>query len=307
MVKVMLNLASSFRFYAKKIPGVKPLYYRLQSLLDDGSETLDIMRLRTAATKNPCTGLKLPVIVSLTSFPARINHAWIPIETMFQQDHPPSKVVLVLSEEEFPTKALPSRILQQRKRGLEIIWTKHNIRSYKKLLPTRMRYPDANIVTIDDDIFYEPWRLSQLMKAASDRPGAIIGHRGWEIVINNGQLTPYVKWPAAAQTTNTGRIFLTSGGGTLYPPNPLLLDLLLDIDLAQRLCPTGDDIWFWAVAFKAGIPMYCLGNNGLRNIRRLRGSPTLMKTNRFHVKNDEQLNAVINYFGLLERLNNSCY
>ena len=294
----MLNMASFFKIYAKKIPGVKPLYYSLKSLLDDERETLDIMRLRTAATKSLFTGLKLPVIVSLTSFPARIQHAWIPIETMFQQEHPPSKVVLVLSEEEFPTKALPSRILQQRKRGLEIIWTKHNIRSYKKLLPTRMRYPDSNIVTIDDDIFYEPWRLSQLIKTASDHPGSIIGHRGWEIKMSHGNLAPYIQWPCADKTTPIQRIFLTGSGGIYYPPHFLTLDLLTDIELALRLCPTGDDIWFWAVARKAGIPMHCLGNNGLRDIRRLRGSPTLSKSNRFQGKNDEQLYNVISYFGL---------
>ena len=294
----MLNRHSSFRLYIKKIPGVRPLYYKLHSLLDDGRETLDIMRLRTAATKNACTGLKIPVIVSLTSFPARIKHAWIPIETMFQQDCPPCKVVLVLSEEEFPTKAIPSRILQQKKRGLEIIWTKHNIRSYKKLLPTRMRYPDANIVTIDDDIFYEPWRLSQLIKAASDHPGTIIGHRGWEIKICHGNLAPYIQWPFADKTTHSQKIFLTGSGGIYYPPHFLTLDLLADIELALRLCPTGDDIWFWAVARKAGIPLHCLGNNGLRDIRRLRGSPSLTKSNRFQGKNDEQLDAVISYFGL---------
>src|SRR5690606_17959342 len=45
------------------------------------------------------------LIVSLTSFPPRIEDAWITIESIFQQTYRPWKIVLVLAESEFPNRA----------------------------------------------------------------------------------------------------------------------------------------------------------------------------------------------------------
>lgn len=238
------------------------------------------------------------LIVSLTSFPARINHAWIAIESIFQQDLRPSKVVLVLSDEEFPTRELPKRIQHQVERGLEILWTPRDTRGYKKLLPARERYPDATIVTVDDDILFEPWRLRQLVEAAKVRRGAIIGHRGWVVTKTHNGLAPYVSWPIAGPETPAELTFLTSGAGTLFPPHVLPMDELLNIDLLLELCPLADDIWFWAVARTAGVECYCLGNHGLRSVQRLKRTPALYHSNWGEAQNDVQLAAVIAHFGL---------
>ena len=283
--------------FLKQMP-LLPFFYRsVRSGFLKVREFVSVTKLRFRSRPfypDPTANL----IVSLTSFPARIDHAWIAIESIFQQDMRPSKVVLVLSDEEFPKRDLPESIQQQVRRGLEILWTPRNTRSFKKLLPTRERYPDATIVTVDDDILYESWRLRQLVEAAKAEPHAIIGHRGWVATRTPNGLAPYVSWPIAGPETPAGLTFLTGVGGILYPPHVLPLKELLNIDLAMELCPLADDIWFWAIARNAGVECYCLGNHGTQSVQRLKESPALCHSNWGEGQNDIQLKAVIAHFGL---------
>ncbi len=50
-------------------------------------------------------------------------------------------------------------------KGLTIDWCE-DIKSYKKLIPTLKKYPDAIIVTADDDLIYDNKWLEQLYNAA---------------------------------------------------------------------------------------------------------------------------------------------
>jgi len=261
------------------------------------SNTATVARLLAASFLSFKGASDSGVIVSLTSFPERIGHAWIPIEAMFRQTTPPEKVVLVLAEDEFPGKHLPRSIRRQVKRGLEILWTERNGRSYNKLLPVRRAYPDATIVTVDDDIIYGKALLSDLLAAATLDPQAIIGHRGRIMKYDGGCLAPYAKWPKADTRISSNSLFLTGVGGVLYPPHSLPEELLLDLDLAERLCPTADDIWFWAVARKAGARLLCLGSGQLRELGAQRGSKALRDVNCVDGKNDVQLRNVIDHFG----------
>lgn len=282
--------------HKRKILGSKILYEVVQFVYREIRESIAILKLILASRKPFEGNSETNIIISLTSFPARIKYAWIPIETMFLQDTSFWKVVLVLSEEEFPDRQLPYRIRQQQMRGLEILWTQQNYRSYKKLLPTREAYPDAVIVTIDDDIFYEPQMLSKLLAASQKYPDAIIGYRGWIVTSDKNGLRPYIEWPEATPDTPPNQVFLTNGAGTLFKPDLLPNELLLDWQLASQLCPTGDDIWFWAVAKKAGVPLYCLGNHHLHCVRRQKSTPALETINRLGGQNDMQLRSVCNYF-----------
>lgn len=277
---------------------IKFIKYKISLFIKYIKELINIILLRIKGRKPFINNNNSNIIVSLTSFPARINQAWISIETIFQQNYKPNKVVLVLSEIEFPNKKLPKKIQQQIHRGLEIIWTNDNIRSYKKLIPTIKRYPHATIITIDDDIFYEPWRLEDLVDFSKQYPGCIIGHRGWEISTTSEEgLRPYEDWKRADLYTNNDNVFLTSGAGTLIPPNVLDREILLDKKLAIKLCPNADDIWLWAVSRLSNVPTYCLGNHDLRNISTLSTTPNLKADNLYNGLNDIQIQNVIDYFG----------
>jgi hypothetical protein len=69
---------------------------------------------------------------------------------------------LVLADEKFPSRTLPRKLVQQQRRGLEILWVTRDSGSFDKLIPTRLAYPDAIIVTVDDDAMYARWLVSRL-------------------------------------------------------------------------------------------------------------------------------------------------
>lgn len=243
------------------------------------------------------------LVVSLTSFPARIDDVWITIESIFQQTYTPSKVVLVLAEPEFPGRRLPRSVERQIERGLEVLWVQDNTRSYKKLLPVREKYPDSTIVTFDDDIIYEPWRLERLVSKSAQYPGTVIGFRGREVSLSgNAAFRPYMEWELATESSPPDRTLLTGVGGILYPPGVMDHGMLMDIDAATTLAPTADDIWFWAVALQSDVPVRCLGYEDHVAIRLNDIENSLQKLNCEEGRNDRQLEAVVSTYNLWSKM-----
>lgn len=232
------------------------------------------------------------LIVSLTSYPARIDDVWITIESLFMQNYQPWKVVLVLAETEFPGKKLPTPLNDQINRGLEIIWTDKNTKSYKKLLPVREKYPDSFIITVDDDIIYESSRIEKLINGAKDNPRSVVGCRGKEIIFDGNDFNPYMTWPLAGPSTPTNKTMLTGIGGILYPPGLIGEEMLLDIDAAERFAPMADDIWFWASTICSDVPVKCLGYNKHLSIKFREMENSLTKVNCIEGGNDKQMEAI---------------
>lgn len=187
------------------------------------------------------------LIVSLTSFPARIETVNQTIESLLNQTLKADKVILWLASEQFPNKEadLPKQLLDLREKGLTIDWY-HDIRSYKKLIPTLKKYPDAVIVTADDDNIYSKQWLEKLYNSYSKHPECIHCHRTTKFYYNNmGFQTiaggyEYYKIPSYLNK-------LVGLGGVLYPPHCFYKDILNE-DLIKKLAPTNDDQWFWVMA-----------------------------------------------------------
>lgn len=241
----------------------------------------------------------IPVIASLTSFPARIHKvSWV-IQSLLQQTIQPARIILTLSLEEFPDKRIPSSLRRLESRGLEILWVESNGRSYDKLLPAAMNHPDDLIMTFDDDKIYPPSLLEQIWRAHLSHPLSIIGSRGWEISLDEGTVEYGKGWIRASELSSPARTFLIGGGGILYPPSARSSDML-DNSLATRLAPTADDIWFWGCSLANDTDIRCLGLPAFRPVRGLAETPAL-KTINVHT-NNHQFHSVINHFGLREKL-----
>jgi hypothetical protein len=179
------------------------------------------------------------------------------------------------------------------------MWVNEDTRSYKKLVPVRLAYPDATVVTIDDDVIYRRHFLSQLIAASVDCPASIIGNRGWELAVSDGMLEPYSAAVPAGPNSLQERVLLTGVGGILYPPKSLPIELLADPS-AQRVCPTADDVWFWALARVAGTHTACLGSGSsvYRPITSLKFGASLQAVNNGLGSNDQQISAAIRHFDL---------
>lgn len=243
------------------------------------------------------------LIVSLTSFPARIGGAWLAIESIYQQTILPDRILLTLAKEEFPGQKIPFTIQLQVYRGLEIIWVEKNGRSFDKLLPARIAFPSSIIVTVDDDKLLPQTLLADLMDSHAKHPTAIIGARGWEMAAHGGAIEYGRGWTRASANTPSQRLFMPGNGGVLYPGGSLD-NRLNDIKNAMQLAPTADDIWFWGVATARGTPLRCLGKGPYTTIFSQRNSPALGHIN--SKENGPQFQAILDHFSIRNRVVAAC-
>ena len=110
-----------------------------------------------------------PVIISLTTIPARIDKVWLTIESLLRQQKKPNKIILWLAEDEFEKIEIPQILQKQQKRGLEIRYCK-NLRSYKKFYYTMLEYPDSYVLVVDDDYVYSERLLAEMMRVSARYP-----------------------------------------------------------------------------------------------------------------------------------------
>ena len=201
------------------------------------------------------------VVISLTSYPARIGSAYKTIRSLLHQDYLPDRVVLWLAEEQFPNhEGVPQKVLELQKYGLEIRWY-HDIRSYKKLIPALIAFPDALIVTVDDDWYYRRDMLRVLIEEHAQHLNEIICH-----TITHPTLNEHKRLVSGNDGTKDTSSFynkILGSGGILYPPMSLDQDILNE-NLFMVEAPTNDDIWFWAMAVKHGTKIR-LAKNALGN------------------------------------------
>jgi len=194
------------------------------------------------------------IVVSLTSYPARINSVSETIESILSQKFKPGMLVLWLAEEQFPQKEkeLPQKLSQLKDKGLSIEWCE-DIRSYKKLIPSLQKYPDKVIVTADDDIIYGDNWLAQMVLAYIQDPDSIICHRAHEVLLDEKEgYAPYKYWPKEIRSEHPSASYLFTGcGGVLYPPGSLHKSVR-NQSAFSSICPDGDDLWFWSMAVLNG-------------------------------------------------------
>ena len=193
---------------------------------------------------------KPEIIISLTSHPARINSIYKTLGSLLNQTFKPDRLILWLAKEQFPKgeSELPESVTVLKRNGLDRMWY-HDIKSYKKLIPAMKMFPNAVIVTVDDDWYYRQDMLQVLVQEHEKYPRDIICHAVTHPVFNNeGKLR---KNPDDKNCKGSSSFYnkMLGGSGVLYPPNSLHIDVLNE-DEFMTIAPTNDDIWFWAMAVR---------------------------------------------------------
>lgn len=195
------------------------------------------------------------VIVSMTSFPARIKTTWLAVESILRQSVKPDKVLLCLTKEQIPDiQTLPKELLAQRNRGLEIVLCEETIRSHTKYWNAFRDYPEDIIITVDDDVFYRSDLLETLLDFHKRHPQAIIANWAKKVQTDPDGTSIYAHWPEAKEedTDKEAEKYSIFGvGGVLYPPHSMAPDLF-NPKLIRELSFTADDLWLSAQAIRAG-------------------------------------------------------
>ena len=204
--------------------------------------------------------LNRKMIVSLTTYPARIHSLAPVLESLYNQDRKADEIVLWLAEEEFPGKEqdLPvylTELVSQQK--LTIRWC-DNLKPHKKYFYAFQEYADDLIVTVDDDLLYSKNMLSSLYNSYLMYPDAVSAVRVHLMLLSeDGNILPYNAWIRETDCcllTPSMQLFATGGAGTLYPPE-LFRKEFLDRDAINENSPLADDLWLKAMELLSGVPV----------------------------------------------------
>lgn len=249
---------------------------------------------------------KIDVIVSLTSYDARLNELQYTLYSLVTQTVSPEKIIVNLAEQDFVN--LPPRLRSFEQFGVEYRQTE-DLKSYKKLIPTLQAYPEKCIVTADDDLFYPKRWLEKLWRAHLEEPNVVVCHLTAQIAFENGSLLSYRAWKFnKKETVASFQNLILSGGGALFPPHSLHNDVCR-ADIFMALCPFADDLWDYVMALLRGTKTKQIADSYV-NVKYvnpyreygLENGATLAQINVGYDKNDEQLQAILKHYALTEHL-----
>ncbi|QBR13603.1 glycosyltransferase [Sphingobacterium sp. CZ-2] len=184
------------------------------------------------------------IIVSLTTFPARIGKVWIVIEGMLRQKHQPDRIILWLSKKQFTSESiLPKKLLKLKERGLEIMWTEEDLRSHKKYYYSLKQFPTDYIITVDDDFFYPSYLITELVELRSRFPKVIACNRAHVMKSNLDKDVKYKEFEFIYESDKPEHnLFFTTGGGTLIMKEDFVEEVF-EKEVFMDICMYADDVW----------------------------------------------------------------
>lgn len=199
------------------------------------------------------------IVVSLTSFPARIASTWVAIDSIMRQSVRPDRVILNLTKEEFPGgyDSLPSSIKKYAGLGLEVVFRDENLRSHLKYFYTIQENPSSIIITIDDDLYYPSDTIERLIRLNEKYPNAVCANRTCAIAFDaNSDYKPYNQWTSVDSAREPSFALVALGyGGVLYPSHLFVGSELFDTKVIRELSFTSDDLWLKVLETMADVPV----------------------------------------------------
>jgi len=283
--------------------------WRIMQGIRKADRMLALRRAQQAVAAFPLTrnrtrhDLETPVVVSLTSYPPRFATLGATLRSLLDQTALADRTVLWIAHADFAL--LPRDVLSLERHGLEIRQCE-DIGPYKKLVPALQAFPDATIITADDDVYYPPDWLESLLGRAGEKPGCVLAHRVHRARLgSDGRLTPYQTWTMAVTDTADSPpdclVFPTGDCGILYPPGSLD-PRVTDAALFMALCPRADDLWFFWMARLAGTGHRGMGHAAHYLTWEGTQEVALCVANWLGNGNDPQIAAMEDHFGTLREI-----
>jgi len=244
------------------------------------------------------------IIVSMKTHRGRFEIAHLAVVSLLRQSLAPKELLLYVSTEDFPNREsdLTLDLLSLRAYGLRIIFLDRDNGPYDKLIHTYRTYTDSRLVTVDDDLIYPTWFLERLVAKADERDDRIVCYRARHMrKLDAEKFVTYEEWEFATKDTPTSNIFPTNGAGSLFPPGSLHEDVF-DMDMAHKLAPLADDIWYKAMALRKGTES-CMVLENSTMFPEIEGTkPGSLWTNHNRKHNDEKLHRVFRHYSLFEMI-----
>lgn len=201
------------------------------------------------------------IIVSLTTISSRIKNLSLCLKSLLDQNYLNYEIHLNISSGPYLIDKGISRALVKKTipSGVKVFFVE-NSGPYRKLIPTLSRCgANDTIITVDDDVIY-PNTLISTLTAANKIYDCPIAYRGREITCDSKKIANYGYWKKTALTGSGMAKLPTGKDGVLYKKRYFHSNVF-NIELAQKLAPTTDDLWFkWHTALN-GYPSVLIFNN----------------------------------------------
>lgn len=240
------------------------------------------------------------VIVSFTTYPARLKYLPITVGSLVRQTMQPDKIILYLSREQFQNTDNP--ILRSiEKQGVEIALREGDMKSHKKYLYAMREYPEDIIITVDDDIIYDKMMIKDLYESYLRHPCAVSARRAHRMTFEeNKKVKPYNEWDYNVNDngdTESKELVATGCGGVLYPPMALS-ERFCDTEAIEKTCLSADDLWLKVMALMNGRGVVPIPD--APKLRPIWGSQFggLAKKNVVECLNDVSLKKICDYFNI---------
>lgn len=188
------------------------------------------------------------IVVSMTTYPARIDFTRTVLNSIFSQSKRPDRVILYLAEDQFPKreKDLPKNLIELIKKSeLQVRWC-DDLKPHKKYYYAFQDFKDDLVITIDDDLTYHSKMIENLYNSYLKFPYAVSATRAHLMMSDfDGNLLPYKYWIKeidASLEVPSMDLLCTGGAGALYPVH-LFKDDVFDKNTILRDCLFADDLW----------------------------------------------------------------
>jgi hypothetical protein len=277
------------KIFIRLVNLILPIYYYVSGLF-----------ISREITRTDDLNSNTKYIISLTSFPVRINSLWLVIESLLRQNDKPDAIILWLYKGEFKSKSSLPKSLLKLEKWIHIKFCDENLMPHKKYFYTMKEYPKANIITVDDDVIYPPTLIENLKESHKKYPYSICSIRTRSIKISNGTIQPYIDWDTHAGSLKKSHKFQQIGvGGVLYPPNSLHEEVF-NTKVLRKKALKADDLWLKVMALKNDTEIVNLGHTYSRTFVPviIKDNVQLMEANIHSGQNDKIFNRLINDYGL---------
>lgn len=162
------------------------------------------------------------------------------------------------------------------------------------------KHPDDIIITVDDDIVYKNDLVEKLYAAYTRHPLCIAAMRVHKMrFASDGTLLGYNKWKMRdSEHIDEERmdLFATGVGGVLYPPH-LMYQNIFDWETIRKTCMKADDVWLKFMQVLNGRKVVLAGKQEALTYIDGTQESGLFNSNVFGEKNDEQIEAVLDFYG----------
>lgn len=196
------------------------------------------------------------VIISLASYKARYSILPKTLKSILWQTYKPDRIYVWL-DSDVPKNQLTPEMKEFERYGVTFRFTDDDLKPHKKYYYVMQEFPDAVIITFDDDIIYGRKVVERLVKKHFKYPDAICAGRVHRITWDKqGHIKPYRQWIWDCDMGNKPcfDLFATGCAGVLYPPGALP-GKAFSAEKIRELCLYADDIWLKFMELAAKIPV----------------------------------------------------